>query len=261
MSVYVEDDDPIAGVKWIGSHPENFKLGLERANAIIILNDARTNIPIAIVSASLLSAMRTMAVGLIAIDRFKPNPKIVACIGMGRLGRLFTKFIPQLYPSVEKIVCFSERANFADLLESPLVERSQTYQEAIEGADVVITVTSASEPYILPSEVTGAKLLINLSLMDYDLDVYLKADSIVVDDFRQCANAKKVFKTGVEQGLITRATVYELSEALFGEAREQPFSGQIIVNPIGMAIEDMVVARTIFNQVKKEGTASYLTIS
>jgi N-[(2S)-2-amino-2-carboxyethyl]-L-glutamate dehydrogenase len=37
MSVYLSDPHNIAGIKWIGSNQENFKSGVNRASALIIL--------------------------------------------------------------------------------------------------------------------------------------------------------------------------------------------------------------------------------
>jgi ornithine cyclodeaminase len=252
MPVYIKDKAPVAGMKWIGSHPENFKIGLDRANALIIINNPTTNAPVAILSGSLISSMRTLAMSLIAIDRFKPSPKVIACLGMGKLGRLHAKFLPKLCPSVEKIFCFSGRANFDDLLKSPLIQKSVTYKDAISEAEVVITSTAVADPYISRQDIVGEKLMINLSLMDYELEVYLDADIIVVDDWVQCSNAKKVFKEGVDRGLIERSSVYELSELIFGENKHKTFSGKIMVNPIGMAVEDIVVSRAILKEIRED---------
>ena len=248
MPVYITGSKPAAGLKWIGSHPENFKRGMERANAIIVLNDTQTNAPIAVLNGSLISSMRTLAMSLVSIDTFRTQPRTVACIGMGKLGRLHARFLPKLYPSIERILGYSKTANFDDLLALPYFDKCSSYVDAINEADVIVTTTAAASPYIKPSDVSGDKLMINLSLMDFEPAVYAQADAVVVDDWLQCAGAEKVFKHCVDQGLVARSSVWELSQVIYGNQRST-FSGQIMVNLIGMAAEDIIVARAIYEVV------------
>ena len=60
---FLGGDINMAGIKWIGSNPENpHKYGLPRASALIILNDPVTKIPIAVMDGTVISAVRTGAV-------------------------------------------------------------------------------------------------------------------------------------------------------------------------------------------------------
>ena len=53
--------DGLSGVKWIASYPDNHKIGLPRASAVIVLNDAEHGHPIACMEGSIISAVRTAA--------------------------------------------------------------------------------------------------------------------------------------------------------------------------------------------------------
>jgi ornithine cyclodeaminase len=249
MPVFLPAPHDIAGIKWIGSHPENYKKGMERANAFIILNDIATNAPIAIIDGSLISSMRTLAMSLICIDRFNPAPVVVACLGMGRLGKLHARYLPGLYPSIERVQCYS-RAGYDHLLADPVVRKCASYREALDGADVVITATANDKPYISAADVRGARLIVNLSLNDYTLDVFASAGTLVVDDLEQCRKAKKVFKKGVDEGVIDPASVYELSGMLFGTNGKAASPGYVLVNPLGMAVEDVLVAKAVYDRLK-----------
>jgi N-[(2S)-2-amino-2-carboxyethyl]-L-glutamate dehydrogenase len=253
LSAYLAEPNQFAGIKWIGSHPENYKVGMERANAVVILNDTRTNAPFAIMDGSLISSMRTLAITLITMDRLNPAPKVVAILGMGKLGKLHARFLPRLYPSIERIACFS-LVDYDDVISTPTLKKCGSYREALKGADTVIAVTTAPEPYITPADVIGDRLMVNLSLMDFHLDVFLKADWLIVDDFEQCSKAKKVFNRGIEQDLINPSSVYELSDVVHGKAKDVHFKGNVLVNPLGMAIEDMLVAKAVYDRVKDDPT-------
>lgn len=249
MPVYLPEPHAIAGVKWIGSHPHNHARGLERANAMILLNDTGTNAPVAVVAGSLISAMRTFAMTLVCLDRFLPQPRRLALLGMGRLGRLHARLLPRLYPSIEQIRCYS-RAEYRDLLEASPLVACATPEEALQSADVLVTVTAADRPYVRASQVGDVRLIVNLSLMDCQVDVYQAAAAIVVDDLEQCRRARKVFRQAIESGAVDPAGVHELSSLLFGAERERRFSGCTLVNPIGMAVEDILVAQAIYEQLR-----------
>lgn len=256
MPVYLRNGAVTAGVKWIGSNHENFRRGLPRANALIVLSETESNTPIAIVSASMISAMRTMAVALIAIDRLNPEPRRVGIIGMGRLGRLLAEFLPGLYPSIARLRCFSARAPFDESAFGPAAERAATHQDALADADLIVTSTVAASPYIERRDLPETTTIINLSLMDFDLSVFEAANAIVVDDWGQCSRAEKVFKKGVDAGRIGRERVQELSSLLFGDGATTELGGLVMVNPIGMAIEDIFVARAVYNRLRVAGALS-----
>jgi N-[(2S)-2-amino-2-carboxyethyl]-L-glutamate dehydrogenase len=255
MSVLAEEES-VSGIKWIGSHPENYRLGMQRANSLIILNDTKTNAPVAILDGALISTLRTFAISLISLDRLHPEPKRVACLGMGRLGRIHANTLPSHYPSIKEVRCYksnSVKDSFGKM------KFYKDYIGVIQDTDVIITTTTTDEPYISQNDLQGNALLINLSLMDFGLDVYANSDNIIVDDWNQCSLAKKVFREGVEQRIIMRDKVDELSDILFRD-REKMFKGQTIVNPIGMAIEDVMVARRVYDKYLEGNERKYFNV-
>ncbi|MBI1834032.1 MAG: 2,3-diaminopropionate biosynthesis protein SbnB [Candidatus Andersenbacteria bacterium] len=252
MPVYVKSYAPVSGLKWIGSKHTNPQRGLNRASALIVLNDQTTNAPMALLDGTLISAMRTTAVSLIAIDRLRPSFRTAAILGMGRLGKMHAEILVKEYHSVQEIRCFSQHALFDDLMNQiPQIVRCSTFEDALKGADVVVTTTTANSPYIEPHHVPGDPLLINLSLMDFTIPIFTDSD-IIVDDWRQCRLAKKVLKEAIDQGLVLQADAHELSEVLYGAMKHKQFPGRTIVNPLGMALEDIIVAWEVYQQVKDD---------
>lgn len=244
----------ITAIKTIGSNPENVAKGINRANGTITLFDVNTNSPVAILDCSLISSMRTFATSLICIDQLYPEPKSIAILGMGRLGRIHATLLTQLYPSIKEIRCFSH-SNYDDFNPKGVnLVRCATYQDAINGADVIIAVSIEEEPYInienLPSTV---KLIINLSLMDFDFDIFKHASRIIVDSWEQCQNPKKIFGQYIAKERSKPRSISTITEILAAEPRE--ISGYVICNPIGMAIQDAFVAHSMFLASKNTGIA------
>lgn len=250
MPFYLEGPNAIAGIKWIGGNEANCSFRINRANSILILNNTKTNAPICIMDDGVISSMRTLAISLIAIEIFMPRPKKIACIGIGKLGRMHVAMLSKHFPTVEKIYCFSNTSNFDDLISENVV-KCNTWLEAVKEAEVIVTTTSTNEPYIKGDDINGNKLLINLSLMDFDLSVYQKSSLIIVDNWFQCTQAKKVFKRGVDSGIIQRHHVIEFPDLINEQnINKKPVPhGIIMVNALGMAIEDIIVAQAVYNKL------------
>ncbi|CAF2626955.1 unnamed protein product [Rotaria sp. Silwood2] len=184
------------------------------------------------------------------MDMFVPSPKKIACIGMGKLGRMHASMLPTYFPTIEKILCFSHKSNFDDIVSGKII-KCNSWLEAIQEAEIIITTTSANEPYIKADDINGDKLLINLSLMDFDLSVFQKSSAIIVDNWFQCTQAKKVFKQGVDSGIIQRHHVIEFGDLIDKTNTNDKClqNGIIMINALGMAIEDIIIAQAVYNKL------------
>ena len=68
MPAYVGGEFDVAGLKWIPSVPDNpSRNGLPRANALVLLTDPGTGLPLAVMDGTVVSAMRTGAVTGVAV--------------------------------------------------------------------------------------------------------------------------------------------------------------------------------------------------
>jgi len=61
------------GMKWIASFPANRQLGAPRASGLIILNCPKTGVPLAVMDAGLISAVRTGAVTGLGVRYLAPK--------------------------------------------------------------------------------------------------------------------------------------------------------------------------------------------
>jgi len=258
MPAYVGGDVATSGIKWIGSKHDNpVKRGMERASGLIILNDPESNYPIAVLEASLISGMRTAAVTVIGARHLaKPGFTTVSSIGCGVIAKmqlvsLLEQFDPiqtvhlfDLNPEASKKLAAELKEQFANVV----VEVAETVESAVRAAEVLITATVAAEPYI-PFEWIGKGAFIsNISIMDLHKDVFLHADKVVVDDWDQANREKKVINQLVLEGRFSRGQLHaELGEIVIGQKPGRESDDEIIVlNPMGMAIEDIASAAELY---------------
>src|SRR5512144_2658405 len=76
-----------AGIKWVSGYPENFKRGLPYITGLMILNDAETGIPYAVMDCSWITAMRTGAASALSAKYLaRPDSRAVGILACGVQG-------------------------------------------------------------------------------------------------------------------------------------------------------------------------------
>lgn len=272
MPCYLGGEQPVAGIKWIGSRETNQRqYNLPRASALIILNDAHTNYPIAIMEGALISGMRTAAVTAIAA-RYLAPPLFsgVACIGCGPIAQMQLKTLLEQFPAIDRVYLFDLNANAASGLKSLLeaahphveyvVERSA--RNAVSRADVVVTCTTTDKPYIEYDWLKPGTFISNVSIMDVHKEVYERADKVVVDDWEQSNREKKIINQLVLEGRFSRERLYaELGELVLGLKPGRESNSEIILlNAMGMAVDDLVCAQRLYELAREQGVGLSLPL-
>ncbi|MCT6700369.1 2,3-diaminopropionate biosynthesis protein SbnB [Rheinheimera sp. 4Y26] len=258
MPCYLGGENPIAGIKWIGSRQHNpGKHQLPRASAVIVLNDAETNYPVAVLEASLISAMRTAAITGIATRYLaRSDFREIGIIGCGPIAQMQVQTLLEQYSQISHVHLYDLFPAAADKLISQFTPQYPEVQFTIQPdaetlvrlADVLVTCTVSDAPYIPFAWLKRGCFVSNISIMDIHKDVFLKADKVIVDDWEQCNREKKVINQLVEEGLFSREQLHaELGDIVSGAITGRDNNDEIILlNPMGMAIDDIVCARWFY---------------
>jgi len=255
MPGYVGGERPVAGLKWIGSRAHNpARTGLERASALIVLNDTDTNHPVAILEGGLISGMRTAAITAVAARHLaRRDFRDLACVGCGLIGRMQIQTLLEQFPAIARIHLYDLASGAAEALALELAARhpgvaavpAASAEAAVRQADVVVTCTVAHEPYLQLAWIRPGAFIANVSIMDVAKEVYQAADKVVVDDWDQCNREGKIIHQLVQEGRFSRERLHaELGEIVIGARPGRETQAEIILlNPMGMAIDDLVCAR------------------
>jgi ornithine cyclodeaminase len=262
LSAYLGGDFDIEGMKWIASAHRNPGRGLPRANAVIILNDSDTRLPIAIMEGGLISAMRTAVVqGLAARYLARPDARSVGLVGAGRIGGLILYVFSQWFPELQTYRVYDLDRQKASVFAAHMrehgveVETVDSYREALAPADIAVAATTAEEAYLPPDCFKQGSVFMNVSLMDPTFEMVRLADKIVVDDWVQCTHSDRVLARMNKQGLLDRSDLHaEFGEIVKGEkpGRERE-EERIFWNPFGLAIEDLAVAMAAYRSARSLG--------
>ncbi|MCW3975306.1 MAG: ornithine cyclodeaminase [Candidatus Bathyarchaeota archaeon] len=273
LAAYIGGDWEMAGIKWVPSFPKNpQERGLPRANALIILNDTHTGLPLSVMDGTILSAMRTGAVGGIGAKYLaREDSEVVAIIGLGVQARTQALALKEALPNIKEIrgydIVKEKAAKIASEIEEMTSISTKVFdnpRDVVEGADVIDTVTLADEPIVKDKWIKDGSLFIHMgSYIEEEYEVVLHSDKIIVDDWEVVKHRKTpILARMYDQGLISDKDIYaNLDVIVAGKkpSREND-NERIFFSPIGMAHEDVAVASMVYDRAKREGIGQKLPL-
>ena len=187
MPAYLADED-VAALKWVSGYPDNPSRSLPYISGLIVLNDAATGQPLAVLDAAEITAARTAAASGACIRRFAhAGWRRVGLLGCGEQGRYHVAVIETLEPSAS-VRAWDPVAGRAAALRGP-VETVDEPRAAVVEADVLITaapIVEHPEPQVARDWLGESYLVLPL---DFDASVQRKviadAELFAVDDVAQ----------------------------------------------------------------------------
>ena len=187
MPAYLRDDD-VAALKWVAGYPANKERGLPYITGLVVLNDAETGLPAAIMDGAEITAARTAAASGVCIRRFAPEGwRSAAVLGAGEQGRFHAEVLRRLNPDVAIAAWDPHPERISSLGER--VEAVSGPREAVKGAEVVVTAGPIVED---PDSPLTPDWLGERSLgLPIDFDFYFSAEAVetaglfLVDDVGQ----------------------------------------------------------------------------
>lgn len=251
MPAFIGGDFNMAGIKWIASFPGNLQIGLPRAHSVVILNDADTGLPQAIINTATLSAIRTASVSGVLVKRFCElkdySSYNIGIIGFGPIGRHHLEMCKALLGEKIGKICLYDIKGI-DQAFIPIgiggeVVIVESWADAFADADIFITCTVSQAPYIDIKPKDGS-LHLNVSLRDYKVDTFQWFEkAIVVDDWEEaCRESTDIERFHQQKGLVKEGTqsIIDIvcNDGLSVYEKDQP----VMFNPMGMAVFDIAMA-------------------
>jgi thiomorpholine-carboxylate dehydrogenase len=243
----------VLATKLITLIPGNVARGLPTLLATIVLMDPATGRTLAVMDGTWITALRTAAVSAVAVDCLtSKNSKIVAMLGSGALARTHALALRAVRPVSEIRVWSRDAANVARCADEVEGVESKTAEDAVRGADIVCTVTNASQPvlkgaWLKPGAFVAAIGAPRPTWRELD-DAAMR--NLVIADSREAA--------AQESGdvILSGAQVYaEIGEILAGTRPAPPAGTTLIFKALGQAVEDAVAARQVYDAALKERAA------
>lgn len=248
----------LTGVKWVNSHPDNpAKHGLPSVMGTYILSDAATAVPLAIMDATWLTAVRTGAAGAVATKHLaKGPPARIGFVGCGVQARVLFAAHRVLYPAFEAL-CADASAEAAARFAAEIGGRVASIEEA-SGCEVVCVATPGRAPavrahFVQPGAHVNAMGADAPGKQELDTSLLVTA-RIVVDDLEQATHSGEV-NVPLHAGAIEWGhLVGTLGEVIRGEKKGRARADDVTVfDSTGLAVQDLAVARIVHERARAAG--------
>ncbi len=178
MPAYLRDEDVVT-LKWVAGYPANKARGLPYITGLIVVNDAETGLPVAIMDGAEITAARTAAASGVCVRRFAPEGwSRAAILGCGEQGLFHARLLHELNPQVV-IRAWDPHPERVERLIG-LAEPAPGWEDALVGAEVIVTAGPIIEDPDPPlrAEQLGERWL----ALPIDFDFYFGAETVASAD-------------------------------------------------------------------------------
>jgi alanine dehydrogenase len=244
-----------AMLKWISSFPRNPERGLATVLGVVVLSDATTSEPLAVLDARSVTALRTGAVAAVASRALaREDAGTVGIVGCGLHGAWAARCLAAA--GYGPGVCTDPRREAAQALAHELGWRTGDRAAAL-AADVVCCVTPGAEPIV---DVADLRPGLHLNMLGADGPGKAEATieavaacTLFCDEWAQASHGGEL--TGaVEQGLVTRERVTDLGAVLASDAAGRPdAAATTLFDSTGLAIQDLAIAAAAYGAWRDGG--------
>lgn len=233
----------VMGVKFVTFYPVNAGTGIPTHNATILLYRSEDGQPIAAMDGRLVTEMRTAAASAAVTRYLAPaGARILALLGSGVQAHAHLQALRCVRELSEVRVWSRTHEHAERFAREHHVTAVASARDAVDGADVVVTATSAQEPVLRGAWLKpGAHVnAVGACRPDWrELDDDAMRATIVVDSREAAA---------VEAGdvVLSGAAIYaEAGELFCGVKPTPPQSATTIFKSVGLACEDIAAAKLV----------------
>lgn len=277
MPGFVGGSFNMAGTKIINGNPGNPARGLPRASGLTLLYDALSTRVLCIMESAYISSLRTASVTALSVDLLQGKAiECLAVIGAGVLAQAHIELLAARLPHLRQVLVFDLDAERVKALQASLqpaltkssivMRATSTAEEAIRPAQLIVPVTTTTQGYIPFAWLQPGALLVNISLDDPLPDVVFGANKVIVDDWHLVKDDPRrligrMYRAGQilgpddpgeEIAHERRRIDAELGEVVLGKKSGRSRDDEIIlVNPFGLAIEDVAIATHVYRKARE----------
>ena len=259
-----------SGIKWGICYPDNrVNYGIRQTNCTVIYNDYLTGTPVAVMDALYITELRTPCVAFACAKYMaKQNAATFGMIGCGVQGREHVRVVHNTLKKVEKIYVYDLFEDMADKLISDLqgkipakIIKAKSIEEVIKSCEVVASAAAILEdpvPEVRDEWVTKGQTFLLSDLHTHYEDATIKrADKYTLDSIAQheIMESYGYYPKGLPK-------IYaEIGEVCGGHKPGRENDNELIFcNNVGMAVEDIMVARVLFDRALEAKAGRFLPL-
>ncbi|MGD1997218.1 MAG: hypothetical protein PVH62_10650 [Anaerolineae bacterium] len=272
MPAYLATDDQMA-VKIVSVFNDNPEKDLPLIHALVVVVDAKTGRPAAVMDGTYLTALRTGAASGAATDLLaRQDSRIVAIFGAGAQGRTQLEAVCAVRPIQEAWVydiVGGQASAYADEMSRHLsvpVKIAETPSEAVRQADIICTSTTSSSPVFDDHDIQAGTHInavgaYTAEMQEIPTETVLRAK--VVIDHREASLAEAGdLLIPLQKGLMTEEDIHaELGEIVSGTAPGRTSAEEItLFKSVGVAVQDVAAAGAVLEAAQRLELGSEVTL-
>ena len=252
-----------AGAKVVSVNPGNVALDLPVIHAVVLVLDVRTGRPTALMDGTWLTALRTGAVGGLAADLLaRRDAKTVALFGAGVQARTQLQAV-RCVREITDVRVVSPSGASADRLVAEVTGvravRVDDPNEAIAGADIIITATNSPTPVFDGSQVQPGTHVTGVGSYTLDMrevDTALVQRARIIVDQREAVMEEAGDIVGpIRDGVVDETVIVaEIGEVVVGRVQGRTADSEItFFKSVGNAVQDVAVAARVLAAAESDG--------
>jgi len=259
------------GLKVVSVMPGNHGTGYESHQGVVLLFGVIHGEPLAMLDGTAITTIRTAAASAAATDVLaRPDAGDLALLGSGTQARSHLTAMAAVRRLRRIRVWSRMRANAerfareASAPERPKIEVMATAEDAVRGADLVCTVTSAREPilrgaWLAPGAHVNAAGACFATHRELDTEA-VRRSRLYTDCQESCLNEAGDFRIARAEGAISEEHLLgELGEVLNGKVRGRLSNDDVTVyESLGIAIEDLAAGHSIHQRALASGKGAWV---
>ncbi len=253
------------GLKVVAVFPGNHGTEYDAHQGVVVLFDNDNGVPLAILDASEVTAIRTAATTGVATRLLaREDSRILAILGTGVQARTHLEALLLARP-FDEIRVFSRSAEKREAFAARESKRhgrrvvaAASPRECVAGADVICTTTSSAEPVLLGEWLTPGMHVnaVGASLASArELDSAAVARSRMFVDRRESTeNESGAYRTALAEGAIGEGHIVgEIGAVLDGNVEGRRSAEEItLFKSLGLAVEDLAAAHHVWRRAVEE---------
>ncbi|HSE17243.1 MAG TPA: ornithine cyclodeaminase family protein [Pyrinomonadaceae bacterium] len=254
--------------------PHNAKrFGLPLIQGVIVLADGQNGYPLAIMDSMEITIQRTGAATAVAAKYLaRRDSKSIMICGCGNQGRVSIHALSKIF-SLEHVYAYdvdeAQALRFANEIAAELkipVEAAGDLQAAMKCSDICVTCTPSTRFFLKQDQVQPGTFVAAVgadSETKQEVEpVLLAQNTTVVDIVEQCAVIGELHHAIASELMTKQHVQAELGEVVAGIKPGRTSADEIIIfDSTGMALQDVIVAATVYQKAIDKGAGSIVNLA
>ncbi|WP_410766214.1 ornithine cyclodeaminase family protein [Haloferax sp. DFSO60] len=254
MPAYIHGRDVYA-TKLAAVHPGNTDHFLPTVNAQVVLTDATTGLPLALLDGTTITSARTGCIGGLAAEYLAADSTRLGVLGAGTQARWQTRAIAAI-SDLEAVRIYSPSDSREDCAadlraEGIPAEAVDSAEKAVSEANVVVSATTSADPVFAGELLEAGTLVVAVGaytaeMQELDATTFERASQVFADVPEEVADIGDIRESNLSESDLT-----PLSDVFEGDAGRESDDEILVVESVGSAVLDAATAQYLYEKARE----------